>query len=161
MVLPHQAMPTTCLRAQLLFSVPGLARLTDRAASPATLSSPNHTELKTINQSTEICKTAELDGKQALLELSSDIPENMSTPTRIRELAESDTNSDPENLHFSETLGKYVTYLRTIKRPKIVNSELFDGVDRVSRSIERCIKLAESALGSSKTQQNPEALNAP
>ena len=49
---------------------------------------------------------AEPDGKQALLELNSDIAENMSTPTRIHELAESDTNSDSENLHFSETLGK-------------------------------------------------------
>jgi hypothetical protein len=115
------------------------------------LVTPNSPELKTINQSTEICKTAEYDGKQALLELSSDIPENVSIPTRIRELAESDTNSDLENLHLSETLGKYMTYLRTIKRPKIVNSELFDGVDRVSQSIEGCIKLAKSTLGSSKT----------
>ena len=85
----------------------------------------------------------------------------MSTPTRILELAESDTNSDPENLQFSETLRKYLTYLKSIKRPMIDNSKLLDGVDRVSRSIEGCIKLAESALGSSKTQQNPEASNPP
>ena len=111
-------MPTTCLRAQLLFSVPGLARLTDRAASPATLSSPNHTELKTINQSAEICKTAEHDGKQAPLEPSSDISENMSTPTRILGSVEFDTNSNFEKLYFSETLGKYVTYLKSIKRPR-------------------------------------------
>ena len=104
---------------------------------------------------------AELDGKQAPLELDSDIAENVSTQTRIHELAEFDTNSDSEKPHFSETLGKYVTYLKSIKRPKINNSELVDGVDRVSRSIEGCIKLAESALGSSKTQQNPEALNPP
>jgi len=54
-----------------------------------------------------------------------------------------------------------MTDLKTIKRPKINNSELLDGVDRVSRSIEGCIKLAESTLGSSKPQQNPEALNPP
>ena len=90
-----------------------------------------------------------------------DIPENVSTPTRTLELAESNTNSDPENLQFPETLGKYLTYLKSIKHPKIDNSELLDGIDRVSRSIEGCIKLAESALGSSKTQQNPEALNPP
>jgi len=113
------------------------------------LVTPNSPELKTT-KSAEICKIAELNGKQAPLELSSEIPENVSTPTRIRDLAESDTNSDPKNLHFSETLGKYVTYLKTIKRPKIVDSELLDGVDRVSRSIEGCIKLADSALGSSK-----------
>ena len=63
------------------------------------------------------------------------IPENVLTPTRTHELAESDTNSDPENLR------KYVTYLKSIKRPKVVNPELLDGVDRVSRSIEGCIKL--------------------
>ena len=48
-----------------------------------------------------------------------------------------------------------------IKRPKIKNSELLDGVNRVSRSIEGCIKLAETALGSSTSQQNPEVLNPP
>ena len=34
-------------------------------------------------------------------------------------------------------------------------------VNQISRSIEGCFKLAESALGSSKSQQNPEALNPP
>ena len=76
------------------------------------LVTPKSPELRTTNQSAETCKTAEFDRKQALLELSSDIPENVSTPTRIRELAESDTNSDPENLQFSETLRKYLTYLK-------------------------------------------------
>jgi len=85
----------------------------------------------------------------------------VSTPTRTLELAESDTNSNPENLQFSETLGKYLTHLKSIKRPKIDNSELLDGVDRVSRSIKGCIKLAESALGSSTSRQNPKALNPP
>ena len=109
---------------------------------------PNSPELKSIIQPAEICKTVEFDGKRALLELDSDSTENMSIPTQTHELAKSDTNSDPKNLHFSETLGKYVAYLKSIKCPKIVNSELLDGVDRVSRSIEGCIKHAESALGS-------------
>ena len=52
-----------------------------------------------------------------------------------------------------------MAYLKSIKRPKVVNSELLDGVDRVSRSIEGCIKLAESTLGSSKTQQNSKTSN--
>ena len=68
----------------------------------------------------------------------------MSTPTRTLGSVEFDTNSDSKKLHFSETLGKYLTNLKSIKRPKINNSEL-----------------TESALGSSKTQQNPEALNPP
>ena len=85
----------------------------------------------------------------------------MSTPTRIHESVEFDTNSDSEKPHFSEILRNYVTYLKSIKRPKINNSELLDGVDQVSRSIEGCIKLAESALGPSKSQQNPEAMNPP
>jgi len=85
----------------------------------------------------------------------------MSTPTQALELAESDTNSDPEKTHFSEILGKYVTDLKTIKCPKINNSKLLVGVDRVSRSIKGCIKLAESAIGPSTSQQNPEVLNPP
>ena len=54
-----------------------------------------------------------------------------------------------------------MAYVKSIKRPKMVNSELLDGVDRVSRSIEGCIKLAESALGSSKAQQHTKTLNPP
>ena len=52
-----------------------------------------------------------------------------------------------------------MTYLKSIKHPKIKNSELLDGVNQVSRSIEGCIKLAETTLGSST--QNPEVLNPP
>ena len=48
-----------------------------------------------------------------------------------------------------------------IKSPKIKNSELFGGVDQASRSIGGCIKLAETTLSSSTSQQNPEALNQP
>jgi len=125
------------------------------------LITPKSPESKTTNKSAEIQKVAELDGKQALLELDSDITENVSTPTRTLESDESDTNSDPKNLHFSKTLGKYMAYLKSIKRPRIVNLELLDGVDQVSRSIEGCIKLAESALGPPEIWQNPETLNPP
>ena len=114
------------------------------------LVTPNSPELKTIIQPAEICKTVELDGKRALLELDSDSTKNISTPSQTHDLSMSDTNSDPKNLHFSEILGKYMTYLKSIKRPKIINTELLDGVDQVSRSVEGCIKLAESSLGSSK-----------
>ena len=102
---------------------------------------PNSPKLKTTFQSAEVCEIAELDRKQAPPELSSDILENVSTPIRILKLAESDTNSDSKNLQFSETLRKYLTHLKTIKHPKINNSELLDGVDRVSRSIEGCSRL--------------------
>ena len=115
------------------------------------LVTPNSTELKTINQPAEICKTTELNGKRAPFELNSDSIENVSIPTRTHELAEFDTNSDSENPHFPITLVKYVAYLKSIKHPKIISSELLNEVDCVSRSIEGCIKLAESALGSSKT----------
>ena len=54
-----------------------------------------------------------------------------------------------------------MTNLKSIKHPKINNSELLNGVDRVSRSIKGCNRLAESAFSSSKSQQNPEVLSPP
>ena len=125
------------------------------------LVTPNSPKPKITLQPADVCETADLDGKRVLLKLGSDNAENVSTPTRVLELAESDTNSDPEKSHFSKTLGKYLTCLKSIKRPRINNSVLLDGVNQVSRSIEGCIKLAESTLGSSTSRQNPEALNPP
>ena len=113
------------------------------------LVTPNSPKPKTTTQLADLCKTADLDEKRVLLELGSGNAENVSTPTQTLKLAESDTNSDTEKTHFSETLGKFLTHLKTIKRPKIKNSKLLGGVNRVSRSIEGCIKLAETALGSS------------
>ena len=83
------------------------------------------------------------------------------TQNRTLGLVEFDTNSDSEKPYFSKTLGKYLARLKTIKRPKIKSSELLAGVDRVSRSIEGCIKLAETALSPSALQQNPNAPNPP
>ena len=96
------------------------------------LVTPNSPKPKTSSQLANIRETADLDEKGVLLQLSSDIAENMSTPTRLLGSVEFDTNSDSEKPHFSNTLGKYVTYLMSIKRPKIINHELLDGVDRVS-----------------------------
>ena len=84
-----------------------------------------------------------------------------STQNRTLGLVEFDTNSDSEKPYFSKTLGKYLAHLKTIKRPKMKNPELLARVDQVSRSIEGCIKLAETALSSSAPQQNPKALNPP
>jgi hypothetical protein len=122
---------------------------------------PNSPKPKTTSQVANIRESADLDGKRVLPELDSDNSENVSTPTRTLGSVEFDTNSDSEKLHFFETLGKYLTHLKMIKRPKIKNLELLDGVNRVSRSIEGCIKLTETALGSSTAQQNPEVLNPP
>ena len=124
------------------------------------LVTPDSPKPKTISQLADICESADLDEKRVLPELDSDNPENMSTPTRILGSDEFDTNSDSEKPYFSKTLGKYLTHLMTIKRPKVKNSELLDGVNRVLRSIEGCINLAETALGPSKSQ-NPEVLNPP
>jgi hypothetical protein len=123
------------------------------------LIAPEQPEAKPDDQPAGIADAPKLDGNQAPSELDSENPRNMSTPTSANESAESDINLNSENFQFSQTLGKYVAYLKSIKRPKVVNSELLDGVDRVSRSIEGCIKLAESALGPSKIQHNPEPLN--
>ena len=96
------------------------------------LVTPNSPKSKTRSQFAGNRVFADLDEKRAPPELDLDFPENMLTPTRIYELAKSDTNSDPKKLHFSETLGKNLTYLKSIKCPKIDNSELLNGVDRVS-----------------------------
>ena len=113
------------------------------------LVTPNSPKSKTNSQVADTRKSADLDGKRVLLELDSDNPGNMSTPTRTLGSVEIDTNSNPEKPHFSKTIGKYLTHLKTIKCPKIKNSELLGGVDQVSRSIEGCIKLAETTLSSS------------
>ena len=113
------------------------------------LVTPDSPKSKTTPQLADIREFADLDEKRVLSELDSDNPENVSTPTRTLDSVEFDTNSDSEKLHFFETLEKYLTRLKTIKRPKIKNSGLLAGVYQVSRSIEGCIKLAETALGSS------------
>jgi len=125
------------------------------------LITPNSPKSKTSSQVADTRKSADLDGKRVLLELDSDNPGNVLTPTRTLGSVEFDTNSDPEKPHFSKTIGKYLTHLKTIKHHKIKNSGLLGGVDQVSRSIEGCIKLAETTLSSSMSQHNLEALNPP
>ena len=114
------------------------------------LVTPNSPKPKAIIQSADVCEITNPNRKRVVLELSSDSPENVPTPTRTIGSVEFETNSDSEKSQFFETLEKYLTHLKSIKRPKINNSELLEGVDRVSRSIEGCIKLAESAFSSSK-----------
>ena len=92
---------------------------------------PNSPKPK-ATQLADIRETVDLDENRVLLELSLHNTENMSTLTRTLGSVEFGANSDSEKPHFSKTLGKYVTYLKLIKRPKINNSELLDGVDRVS-----------------------------
>ena len=96
------------------------------------LVTPNSPKPKTISQVADTRESEDLDEKRVLPELDSDNPGNVSTLTRTLGSVEFDTNSDSEKPHFSETLGKYLTHLKTIKRPKMNNSELLDGVDRVS-----------------------------
>ena len=124
------------------------------------LVTPNSPKPKTRSQVADTRKSADLDEERVLPELDSDNPGNVSTLTRTLDSVDFDTNSDSKKPHFSKTLRKYLTHLKMIKGPKIKNSELLDGVNRVSRSIEGCIKLAEMALGTPKSQ-NPEVLNPP
>ena len=62
------------------------------------LITPKATESETNNQPAEISITAKLGRDQAAVELDLDITENVSTPTRTHESAESDANFGPENL---------------------------------------------------------------
>ena len=96
------------------------------------LITPNLPKPKAASQVTDIRESTDLDEKRVPTELDSDNPENVSTPNRTLGSVEFDTNSDSKKNHFSKTLGKYLTHLETIKRPKIKNSELLDGVNRVS-----------------------------
>ena len=123
------------------------------------LDTPNSPKPRNRSQLAGICESADLDEKRVPPELDSDNPENVPTPTQTLGSVKFDTNSDSKKPHLSKTLGKYLTHLKTIKHPKIKNSGLLAGVDQVSRSIESCIKLAETALSSSAPQQNPKALN--
>ena len=110
------------------------------------LVTPNSPRSKTRSQLACICEFADLDEKRVLPELDSDNPENVTTQNLTLGSVEFNTNSDSKKPYFSKTLGKYLAHLKTIKRPKIKNSELLAGVDQVSRSIEGCLKLAETAL---------------
>ena len=57
-----------------------------------------------------------------------------------------ETTSITHTYKISDLLGNYIQDLKTIKRPRVSNSEQPDGVDRVSRNIEGRINLAESTL---------------
>ena len=90
------------------------------------LITPKELETKTDNQSAKTDNAAEFGGNQAPPELDSETVENVSTPTHPHESTEFDANSNSENFQFSKILGKYMAYLKSIKRPKVVNSELLD-----------------------------------
>ena len=96
------------------------------------LVTPNLPKSKTCSQLVDIRKTADPDKKRVSLELDSDNPGNVTTQNQTLGLVEFDTNSDSKKPQFSKTLGKYLAHLKTIKRPKIKNSELLAGVDQVS-----------------------------
>ena len=116
---------------------------------------PKAPEAKPDNQPAETNNVTELGGNLAPPEVDSEAAENASTPTHPQESGESDANSNSKNFQLSETLGKYVAYLKSIKRPKIVNSELIDGVDRVSQSIEGC-KMGSRLIKNTAESKNIE-----
>ena len=94
---------------------------------------PKSPKPKISSQLAGIRESADPDEKRVLPELDSNNPGNVSTPTRTLGSVDFDTNSDSKKPHFSKTLGKYLIHLKTIKRPKIKNSEFLDGVNRVSQ----------------------------
>ena len=72
--------------------------------------------------------------------------ENVPTPSCLDESTESNITPDSKSFQFSETHEKYMAYHKSIKCPRIVNSELLDRVDRVSRSIEGASSLLNLLL---------------
>ena len=68
-----------------------------------------------------------------------------------------DDNTKPEeNGTLPITIENYLKDLLAILRPRVDNSELLDGIDRVSVSIADCISLAESSLRKKKSNAEPE-----
>ena len=88
------------------------------------LVTPNSPKPKASSQVADTHKSADPDEERVLPELDSDNPKNVTTLNRTLGLV--------EKPHFSKTLGKYLAHLKTIKCPKIKNSELLAGVDQVS-----------------------------
>ena len=118
------------------------ACMADRSGSFSShLVTPDSPKPKIISRLANIHESTDLDEKRVLPELDSDNPEDVSTPIQTLDSVESDINSDTEKTHFSKTLGKYLSHLKTIKRPKINNLELLGGVGQVSRSIEAASNL--------------------
>ena len=68
------------------------------------LVTPNTPKPKTCSQLAGIREAADLDKERVLLELDSDNPGNVSTPTRTLGSVEFDTNSDYEKLIFPKPL---------------------------------------------------------
>ena len=56
----------------------------------------------------------------------------------------------PVNMASTKTIENYLKDRPAIPCPRVVNSDLLDGIDRVSESITDCINLAESALRKKK-----------
>ena len=54
------------------------------------------------------------------------------------------------NMASTKTIENYLKDRPAIPRPRVLNSDLLDGIDRVSESITDCINLAESALRKKK-----------
>jgi hypothetical protein len=66
--------------------------------------------------------------------------------------------SGEKYLELSDLIGNYAIELRSIRHPRVVNAELLDRVDHVSRNIIGCIELAESTLQqhNKMTHRTPE-----
>ena len=58
----------------------------------------------------------------------------------------------PINAVSTTTIKNYLKDLMEIRHPRVDNSELLDGIDRVSNNIAGCITLAESTLRWKKNQ---------
>ena len=83
------------------------------------LITPKDPEAKLDDRPAETDDAPKLGRNQVPLELILENPRNMSTPTHTNESAESDTNPNSQKFQFSQTLAKYVDYLKSIKHPKI------------------------------------------
>jgi len=86
------------------------------------------------------------------------IGEEEATILREASIPDIESSSITNTTQISDLLENCIQGLKTIKRQKISNTELLDGVDCVSRNIEGYINLAESTLQhySTKIPQVPK-----
>jgi len=140
-----------------VYTANGSGDFTNCLANPEELEMPIPTRCNNVddfvNQLDEIPLPVHIQNpiqSKSLFELEEDLDQLLEageqevTVSREAPISDNESVSIIDKTQTSDLIGNYVQDLKSIKRPRISNTKLLDGVGRVSRSIEGCINLAES-----------------